>query len=140
MLMMTRIYLSGQFEDAPALCEVRRQLQAAGYCVTSRWLDAAGAGPATAQASDTGADSRLAGIARQDFDDIDSADLVVVFNPAEACGIGRGGRHVETGYALARGKRVVLVGARGNVFHWLPEISVLRDWPALLELLGGGAA
>ena len=133
--MTKSVYLSGQFEDGTALCEVRRQLQAAGHSVTSRWLDAAAAGPATAQASANEADPRLADIARQDFEDIERADIVVVFNPAEACSIGRGGRHVETGYALARGKRVVLVGARGNVFHWLPEITVLRDWPALLELL-----
>jgi nucleoside 2-deoxyribosyltransferase len=133
--MMMRVYLSGQFEDGTTLCEVRRQLQAAGYSVTSRWLDAVGDGPATAQASDSGADTRLAGIARQDFEDIDRSDMVVVFNPAEACSIGRGGRHVETGYALARGKRVLVVGARGNVFHWLPEITVLHDWPALVELL-----
>lgn len=136
--MMTRVYLSGQFEDGTRLCEVRQQLQAAGHSVTSRWLDSAAAGPATAQASDPGADTRLGGIARQDFEDVDRSDVVVVFNPAEACSIGRGGRHVETGYALARGKRVIVVGARGNVFHWLPEITVVPDWPALLALLAAG--
>lgn len=133
--MLPRIYLSGQFEDGARLCEVRLQLQGSGYSVTSRWLDSAAAGPATAQASDPGAQTRLSGIARQDFEDIDRSDLVVVFNPAEASSIGRGGRHVETGYALARGKRVIVVGARGNVFHWLPEITVVPDWPALLSLL-----
>ena len=132
---MTAMYLSGQFEDGVALCKVRRELEAAGYQVTSRWLDAAAAGPATAQADTEGAAARLAAIARQDVEDIARADLVVVFNPAEACSVGRGGRHVETGYALALGKRVVLVGRRGNVFHWLPEIIMVPDWDALGHLL-----
>ncbi len=90
--------------------------------------------PATAQADSDGATARLAAIARQDFEDIASAGVVVVFNPPAACTVGRGGRHVETGYAL--GKRVVLVGARGNVFHWLPEIPFVPDGPALSELVG----
>lgn len=135
---MIAIYLSGQFEDGLTLCDVRSELRASGYVVTSRWLDAAAAGPATAQADGDGAAARLAGIARQDFEDIVSADVVVVFNPPEACSVGRGGRHVETGYALALGKRVVLVGARGNVFHWLPEVTLVPDWTALRELLAAG--
>ena len=133
---MTAIYLSGQFEDGLALCDVRRDLEASGHQVTSRWLDAAAAGPATAQSDAEGAAARLAAIARQDFEDIARADVVVVFNPPQACTVGRGGRHVETGYALALGKRVVLVGSRGNVFHWLPEITVVPDWNALGHLLG----
>ena len=132
---MIAVYLSGQFEDGLALCDVRRTLEASGYRVTSRWLDSAALGPATGQAHTEGAAARLAGIARQDFEDIASADVVVVFNPADACSIGRGGRHVETGYALALGKRVVLVGHRGNVFHWLPEVTVVSDWDALGPLL-----
>ncbi|HUF24728.1 MAG TPA: nucleoside 2-deoxyribosyltransferase [Vicinamibacterales bacterium] len=132
---MRAIYLSGQFEDAPVLRQAREQLVAAGYRVTSRWLDAPSSTPATALADQEGAGERLAAIARQDFEDIDAADAVVVFNPAESCSIGRGGRHVETGYALALGKPVAIVGARGNIFHWLPEIAVVPDWPSLADWL-----
>lgn len=134
---MRAIYLSGQFEDAPVLREARRRLTALGYRITSRWLDAPSSVPATSLADQEGAAGRLAIIARQDFEDIAAADAVVVFNPAESCGIGRGGRHVETGYALALGKPVAIVGARGNVFHWLPEIAVVPDWSMLPDWLGG---
>jgi nucleoside 2-deoxyribosyltransferase len=130
------IYLSGQFEDAPVLREVRERLIGLGYRVTSRWLDAPSAIPATSDADQEGGAERLAVIARQDFEDIVAADVVVVFNPAEFCSIGRGGRHVETGYALALGKPVAIVGARGNVFHWLPQIALLSDWSTLPEWLG----
>lgn len=132
---MPAIYLSGQFEDAAVLRQARERLVAAGCRVTSRWLDAASSTPATALAGDDGAAERLAAIAGQDLEDIHAADVVVVFNPAESCGIGRGGRHVETGYALALGKPLAVVGARENVFHWLPEITVVADWPALAPWL-----
>ena len=128
------IYLSGQFEDAPTLRRIRDELAAAGVHVTSRWLEGGSAVPATARAHEQDAAARLAAIARQDMEDIDAADIVVVFNPPEACNVGRGGRHVETGYALARGKRIVVVGARGNVFHWLPDITMVPDWNGLLAL------
>ncbi|MBA3949780.1 MAG: hypothetical protein H0X44_07535 [Acidobacteria bacterium] len=130
------VYLSGQFEDGPALLHVRDDLLRAGYRVTSRWLNSGFATPATSLAGQPGAAGKLAAIAHQDIEDIMAADVLVVFNPPEACAIGRGGRHVETGYALALGKKVIVVGARGNVFHWMPEVTVVSGWDDLLELLG----
>ncbi len=128
---MPSVYLSAQFEDAPVLREARVRLVALGCTVTSRWLDAATAVPATAQSGHAGAGERLSAIAAQDLEDIREADAVVVYNPPEACAIGRGGRHVETGFALALGKPIVVVGARGNVFHWLPAIALVSDWTEL---------
>lgn len=133
--MLKRVYLSGQFEDGPALRRQRHDLLSSGIHVTSRWLDAESFVPATASADEAGAPARLASIASQDIEDIHSADVVVVFNPREASSIGRGGRHVETGYALALGKQVIVVGVRSNVFHWLPEVTVIDDWDRLLEAL-----
>jgi hypothetical protein len=134
----TRVYLSGQFEDAPVLRTVRDELIRAGCRVTSRWLNGDSSTPATAHAGEEGAAARLAAIAYQDFEDIRGADVVVVFNPPAACNAGRGGRHVETGYALALGKKVVVVGARGNVFHWMPEVTVVEEWAGLLTILRPG--
>jgi len=128
---MPALYLSAQFEDAPVLRDARARLAALGYTVTSRWLDAGTAVPATARADDAGAGERLAAIAIQDLEDIRAADVVVVYNPPEACAVGRGGRHVETGFALALDKPIVVVGARGNVFHWLPAIALVSDWAEL---------
>ena len=129
------VYLSGQFEDGPVLRKVRDDLVRTGFRVSSRWLDDESSVPATAGAHREGAAARLAAIAHQDIQDIHAADVVVVFNPPEARNVGRGGRHVETGYALALGKKVIIVGARGNVFHWLPEITVVDDWSGLRNCL-----
>lgn len=131
----TSVYLSGQFEDGPVLRNVREDLIRAGCRVTSRWLNGDSSTPATARADEEGAAARLAAIAYQDIEDIRAADVVVVFNPQAACNVGRGGRHVETGYALAAGKKVVVVGARGNVFHWMLEVTLVDDWSGLLDVL-----
>ena len=40
----------------------------------------------------------------------------------------RGGRHVEFGMAVGWGLKVVLVGPRENVFHWMPEVSHVEEW------------
>jgi hypothetical protein len=40
-----------------------------------------------------------------------------------------GGRHVEFGLALAQGKRVIIVGPRENVFHYLlPDAQIFAYW------------
>lgn len=79
--------------------------------VTSRWIDGKHDGiPAQICAID-------------DLEDIDAADALVLVNPRHLHGSGRGGRHVELGYALARGKRVLLVGDRENVFHSHPSVE-----------------
>lgn len=131
----TSVYLSSQFEDGPVLRKVRDDLVTTGYRVTSRWLDAESSTPATALAHEDDAPARLAAIARQDIEDIQAADVVVVFNPRETCNVGRGGRHVETGYALALGKKVVIVGVRANVFHWMPHVTVVDDWGELMAAI-----
>jgi hypothetical protein len=40
-----------------------------------------------------------------------------------------GGRHVEFGLALAQGKRMIMVGPRENVFHYLlPDSQIFATW------------
>jgi hypothetical protein len=67
--------------------------------------------------------------AQADLEDIDECDVLVGFTASYLgnAGPGRGGRHVEWGYALARGKRLVLIGAREHIFHTLPQVAVY-DW------------
>lgn len=39
-----------------------------------------------------------------------------------------GGRHVEVGIALARRRRVLVVGEPENAFHWLDQVDRAPDW------------
>lgn len=56
--------------------------------------------------------------AQQDFEDIASSEVLLLLT-ADYLGVNgtSGGRHVETGYALARGLHVIVVGEPENVFH-----------------------
>jgi hypothetical protein len=75
--------------------------------------------------------------------DIAAADALVLFTaaslglPVEAAA--SGGRHVETGYALALRVPVLVVGEPENVFHRSGRVTRVRDWSAAVGVLGGVA-
>ena len=60
--------------------------------------------------------------AKIDLDDIDNSDTFVFFSEDPNIGTPRGGRHVEFGYALSQGKRMIVIGGEENIFHYLPQI------------------
>src|SRR5260370_22529594 len=69
------------------------------------------------------------GIARQDCEDLMAADAVIIFTEIPNTILATGGRHVEFGLALAQGKRVIIVGPRENVFHYLlPDSQIFATW------------
>jgi hypothetical protein len=58
-----------------------------------------------------------------------AADAVIIFTEIPNTILATGGRHVEFGLALAQGKRVIIVGPRENVFHYLlPDSQVFATW------------
>ena len=62
-------------------------------------------------------------------------DPDVVTEPPREPSSSRGGRHVEFGIALARSKRLIVVGHRENVFHWLHMVEFYSEWLELLRKL-----
>ncbi len=74
---------------------------------------------------------------------ISRADVLVLLTGA-ALGLtpdecGSGGRHVETGYALAKDKWVVVVGEAENIFHRVGGygclVEVVPNWLAAVGFL-----
>jgi nucleoside 2-deoxyribosyltransferase len=61
--------------------------------------------------------------AQVDLDDVDDCDIFVFFSEDPLSGVPRGGRHVEFGYALAKGKRIAVIGPEENTFHYLSQIQ-----------------
>lgn len=114
---MPSVYVASRFEDKDQAREVRAALAAGGVDCTSRWLE---------QESKTEANEqdRRRFYAGMDLEDILSADALVLLDPKETHRTGTGGRHVETGYAIAAGRRVLILGARENVFHSLEQVTV----------------
>lgn len=51
-------------------------------------------------------------------------------------GGGRGGRHVEFGYAMAKGKRLIVVGHRENLFHEHPAVEFFASMWDMVRAIG----
>lgn len=78
-----------------------------------------------------------------DLEDVRAADVLVVFTAAslglELEETASGGRHVETGYALALGRPVVVVGEAENIFHRSQLVWRVDDWSAAAGVVGAMA-
>lgn len=105
-----KVYLAGPSIYQSILRETRDALIREGHIVTSRWLDV----------KDMGGMSHLA--AQIDIDDIDAADVFVVFTLRPQHKNPTGGHHWETGYAYAKGKPIIVVGELTSIFQTLPSI------------------
>lgn len=119
-----RVYIAAPWPLQRQADTVRHYLEALdGVVVTARWLDL----PAFAPDSEDGA--------RLCLEDIDRSDVVLLINPPEWAERGTGGRHFECGYALAKGKRIVIWGVWSNTFHRLHEVRTFAQWAHACEEL-----
>lgn len=141
---MKTVYLAARYSRREELCEYREHIQSMGFLVQARWLegghqladngDPIGEGGEALVEGD--AHGTSAKFARDDWEDVTSAEIVISFTEPPRSKANRGGRHVEFGIALARGARVIVVGYRENIFHWLPQVEfvgTIGDALALLE-------
>ncbi len=108
---LPQIYIAAPYPLKDEALLLRRRLLVAGFRVVARWLDE--------QEENSNRTARLC------LDDVDGADIVVAMNPPTWANAGTGGRHVELGYALARNKRIVVIGPRTNVFHHHADIHTV---------------
>lgn len=112
------------------MCEYAQQLHAAGYTVTSRWING------SHETDDVATDEDRRRLATEDMCDLWDADIVLNFTePVRKMNNSRGGRHVEMGLALAWNKAIILVGPRENVFHYLVTHSPCENFEQATQLL-----
>jgi hypothetical protein len=116
-----RVYIAAPYPWRDNAIAQMRQVEAAGFEVTSTWL----------RAVDTENDVH----ARLDLADVARADVLVAINPPAFHNAGTGGRHVELGYAIALAKTIVLVGAPSNIFHHLSDVVHVPDCSRIVEAL-----
>lgn len=119
-----RLYLAAprQWRDSAIILMV--QLETAGFTVTSSWLRG---DPILNEADALSIDH---------FREIEASDVLVLLNPSGSADTEfTGGRHTEFGYALKAGKRLIVVGARTQVFHYRPEVQVVTSAELLLAAL-----
>ena len=121
-------YIAAPFKRKREALEVARELEGMGIESNARWLTAH---------PDSDDPVELGRQAEDDLRDVAAADIFILLNYKGWLMEGQGGKHVETGYALAMGKPVYLVGKRWNVFHYLPHINVVQG-PGELAALALG--
>jgi len=133
---MIRVYLAGPCAEMNAMKDRAREIEALGMTITEPWWER------IAEAADNGwlHDAEVPAdfmreSARRNQRGIVTADVVVVC--AKSSGGFSSGAAGEIGYALARRKRVVLVGnTRGFVWSWLIDSrDVVASWDDALALL-----
>ena len=108
-------------------------LRAKGIQVTSSWLNEHWDAGTT---MDQIPPKELSEFAAQDLADIVSADTLILFSMDPMIPGVRGGRHVEFGYALGRGKRIIVVGVKENIFHYLLRVKHCTTIAELLNIIG----
>ena len=138
---MTAFYIAARYGRWQEMQGYREQLEALGHTVTSRWIN----GTHSLRDDDPTLEFR-AQMAMEDLDDLENADALICFTEPPGNIHGRGGRHVEFGYALAMHRTTSralgggflplhVIGYRENVFHCLPYVDFFDDWPAFLKHL-----
>jgi hypothetical protein len=140
-----KVYLAARYTRRLELCGYRADLEAHGIEVTSRWLNGShqldnegrplgDAGELLFEAGDAEVDHYRWKFATDDRDDVLAADVLIAFTEQPRSGNSRGGRHVELGIAIGKGKRIVVIGPRENVFCWLPEVEQYDLWSEYLAV------
>ncbi len=118
-----KLYLAGPLSAVADIRALGARLVEAGHTLTSRWLSR----PPSKD---------YAALAREDLADIDACDGLILWT-SQARHFG-GARHTEAGYALGRGKRIVVFGPRENLFYTLPAVAQAYTLRGLLDVLAEG--
>lgn len=107
---MTKVYLAARMSHIMYMEVIANELERLGSIrVVSRWIR-----------RDNGILDRV-DAAQTDIEDMDNADVIICFSSNDGDGTGVG-RHFEAGYGYGKGKKVIIVGEKETVFHYLPNI------------------
>lgn len=119
-----KIYLAAPYSEMNRMQGWEWKLKVAGHTCTSRWIHGNEEG------------MTLNDAAQMDLDDIDAADAVVSMALPKGTMFSSGGRHVEFGYGLAKGKLMIVINdGCENIFHDLGSVVKCRTIDAFLDFI-----
>lgn len=125
-----KLYIASHSQEAAR--NLMAHLELAGHKVVSSWvtLDTKfGRGLAAYT------DAERTALAVTDETEVRAATDGLVLVAEEEGRFVPGGKHVETGIALALRRPVYVLGRRENLFHWHPSVVVVATVDALLDEL-----
>lgn len=128
------IYLAARFSRRSECYMLGSLLEKIGHTIVSRWSSPTSDHQTPVGKSKQAADQERKQFAIEDIEDIDASDWFICFMD-EARNDGRGGKHVEFGYALAKEKRISIIGPRETVFHHLENVEWFSDITSFLLYL-----
>jgi nucleoside 2-deoxyribosyltransferase len=120
-----KVYMAGRYNNLALLKEESKIFTDNGHEVTSSWLDNKEDGMS------------FKDVAVLDLQDVDRADAVVLYTEPYGTPVPGGGRHVEFGYGMGKGKKLFIVGPMENIFHWHPDINVFPNTKYLVRYING---
>lgn len=109
-----KVYMAARYSRKDEIAKYARLFRSQGIEVSSTWFDEPHT--PTVQLSDV-SEVLLREYATRDLAEIDIANAFIFFSESDQTWNRRGGRHVEFGYALASGKRILVIGPIENIFH-----------------------
>jgi nucleoside 2-deoxyribosyltransferase len=124
-----RLYIASHSQDTAR--RLKDTVEAAGHTVVSQWVTA---DLKFSHCTATYTHEERISLALLDEADVRRSDALILMAEEEGNWV-PGGKHVETGIALALGKPVVVLGHRENVFHWHPRVQIASTVDELLKML-----
>lgn len=122
-----KFFLSSRYSRKDELIKLRDKLEQMGHDVTSRWLDTNWEERDEHWEPSVAPPEYREKYAQIDLQDVSYCDCLVCFTDPPGQGGRRGGKHVEFGYAMGLGKKVIIVGPRENIFHCHPKVTYYID-------------
>jgi nucleoside 2-deoxyribosyltransferase len=110
---------------------LQTQLEGHGHEVVARWISM---DSKFGHGLDAYTDEERTALAAMDEADVRAADALILVAEPEGRTV-PGGKHVETGIAIALEKPVFVIGRKENIFHWHPRVRVLATTDDLLFAL-----
>lgn len=129
--MNNKIYLASRYSRFEELRKYRDILEKLNFVVTSRWID--GDHKLKEGLSEEAQFNERQRFAKEDWEDMLSADTIICFTEEPRKTNTRGGRHVEFGGALALDKKCIIIGWRENVFYTLSELEFHKSFKDFLK-------
>ena len=125
-----KCYIAARYSQKDDMKQVANILrEKAGIEITSSWLEEPHIATVTMDELPT---EEILSYAERDLKDIDNADVVVLFSIDPFLATVRGGRHCETGYAIAKGKPIYVIGPKENIFH---ELDCFKHFNTIADLI-----
>jgi hypothetical protein len=130
---MLNVYIAGRYQDREELRDFAKHLEAVGdYKVISSWLHE-DYPPTVAMKDLTPHDMHL--MAEKDIEEIQDANLMVLFSQSDTAPTYRNGRLVEFGVALSVGMTVFVVGPAENIFFHCDGVHLYPTKEDVLQAL-----